>query len=121
MKTNENNNKLNKRRQQLDISLGTQKLSTVAESACGVTSSDEERAAYADRRNGLGARLVPALQNKFNNKRNKEQAQQQNIHLQVMNNPTLNVQNPPQSPNQPHRYTNETDFNGFIKPLEKGN
>lgn len=33
----------------------------------GVLTSDEERAAYADRRNGIGPRLVPALQNKKRN------------------------------------------------------
>lgn len=34
------------------------------ESDSGAITSDEERAAYADRRNGVGPRLVPALQNK---------------------------------------------------------
>lgn len=113
-----NDNKNYKHR--LDTSLGTQKLLTVAESSCGVTSSDEERAAYADRRNGVGARLVPALQNKLNNKRNKEQQAQQNIHLQIMNAGTLNAKGGPQSPNLQHCYTNETDFNGTFKALEKG-
>lgn len=132
-KSNENNKFLTSHKQPhrlLEIST-QQNPPATAESVCGVTSSDEERAAYADRRNGVGARLVPALQNKQQSKRNKTtgpsiQLSQnggvgpsQNIHLQIMNQQT-SLQEAPQSPQQQLRYTNETDFSSF-KPSENLN
>lgn len=49
-----------------DTSMGAH-ISKGMESDSGAMTSDEELAAYADRRNGIGPRLVPALQNKKRN------------------------------------------------------